>query len=53
MLRQKKKNVDGYIFLIAKEFIGQTKTITLNEELEQAKYKLTQLKLCKLKYIEE
>ena len=24
--------IDGYIFLIAREFIGQKKTITLNEE---------------------
>ena len=48
-----KRNVDGYIYLISREFIDQTKTITLNEEQEQAKYKLARLKICKLKYIEE
>eukprot|EP00268_Persea_americana_P068539 TRINITY_DN9558_c0_g1_i1.p1 TRINITY_DN9558_c0_g1~~TRINITY_DN9558_c0_g1_i1.p1 ORF type:complete len:519 (-),score=49.72 TRINITY_DN9558_c0_g1_i1:3065-4621(-) len=48
-----KRNVDGYVYLISREFIGQTKTITLNEEQEQARFKLAQLKLCNLKYIEE
>lgn len=41
-----KRHVDGYVYLISREFIGQTKTITLNEEQEQARFKLAQLKLC-------
>lgn len=48
-----KRNVDGYIYFITREFIGQTRARTPNEKLEQAKFKLSQLKLCKLKYIEE
>ena len=43
-----KRDVDGYIYLISREFIGQTKTVNLNEEHEQAKFKLAQLKICDL-----
>ena len=30
-----KRNVNGYIYLIARKFIGYPKTVTLNEEQEQ------------------
>lgn len=51
--RGNERCVDSYVYLISREFIGQTTTVSLNKEQEQAIFKLAQLKICNLRYIEE
>ncbi|KAF8399925.1 hypothetical protein HHK36_015796 [Tetracentron sinense] len=47
------RNVDGYVWLIHREYIGQTRQLSREKEQEVARIKLCNLQLCDLRFLKE
>ncbi|KAF8379005.1 hypothetical protein HHK36_028432 [Tetracentron sinense] len=50
---EEQRNVDGYVWLIHREYIGQIGQLSREKEQEVARIKLCKLQLCNLRFLKE